>query len=189
LRRRWKELERMGLLQEAPGSEMPERLGEFRLLRRLGGGGMGVVYLAVQEPLGREVALKLVRPDQLFLPGLRERILREVQIIARLQHPGIVPIYTFGKAGGVPYFAMERVHGATLEELLSRLSGNRPEALDGPALGRALDQSMREQGDTPEALDEWLYAGSWEEVCLRIMRLVADALAHVHARGVLPAAA
>jgi serine/threonine protein kinase len=185
LRRRWKELERMGLLQEAPGSEMPERLGEFRLLRRLGGGGMGVVYLAVQEPLGREVALKLVRPDQLFLPGLRERFLREVQIVARLQHPGVVPIYTFGKAGGVPYFAMERVHGATLEELLNRLSGNRPEALDGPALGRALDQTMRKQGDTPEALDEWLYAGSWEEVCLRIMRLVADALAHVHARGVL----
>ncbi|TAJ22166.1 MAG: serine/threonine protein kinase, partial [Planctomycetota bacterium] len=183
LRRRWKELERMGLLEDAPGTEMPERLGEFRLLRRLGGGGMGVVYLAVQEPLGREVALKLVRPDQLFLPGLRERFLREVQIVARLQHPGIVPIYTFGKANGVPYFAMERVHGATFEEVLKSLENRRLDTLDGASLGRALVELMRAQGETPEPLDEWLYSGTWEQACLRIARLVADALAHVHARG------
>jgi serine/threonine protein kinase len=183
LRKRWAELARMGLLEQAPGLDMPERLGEFRILRRLGGGGMGVVYLAVQEPLGREVALKLVRPDQLFLPGLRERFLREVQIVARLQHPGIVPIYTFGKANGVPYFAMEHVHGATFEQLLNELAKTAPAQLSGAALGAALLRVLERDGGQREALDEWLYSGTWEEVCLRIVRLVADALAHVHARG------
>jgi serine/threonine-protein kinase len=57
------------------------------------------------------VALKLVRPEQLFFPGAREHFLREVAIIARLQHPGIVPVYTVGEEAGVPYCAMERVLG------------------------------------------------------------------------------
>ncbi|MFO0985345.1 MAG: hypothetical protein U1E76_27040 [Planctomycetota bacterium] len=64
-------LERMGMLPVAtPASEIPERLGEFRLLERLGAGGMGVVYLAEQESLGRRVALKLVRPELLYFPAL-----------------------------------------------------------------------------------------------------------------------
>jgi eukaryotic-like serine/threonine-protein kinase len=184
LRRRWRELERMGLLSDQPLPEIPERLGEFRIVRRLGGGGMGVVYLAVQESLGREVALKLVRPDQMVLSGARERFLREVQIVARLQHPGIVPIYTFGKANGIAYFAMERVRGASLEQALAVLKGREPATLEGADLGRALQAAMAED-ERGEALADGLYGGTWEQCVLRVFRFAAEALEHVHGRGVL----
>ena len=86
-----------------PTPAFPERLGDFRLLQRLGGGGMGVVYLARQESLGRTVALKLVRSEHLYFPGARERFRREVDAIAKLQHPGIVPVHAAGEDAGVPW--------------------------------------------------------------------------------------
>jgi serine/threonine protein kinase len=184
LRRRWRELERMGLLTDQPAPEIPERLGEFRIVRRLGGGGMGVVYLAIQESLGREVALKLVRPDQMLLSGARERFLREVQVIARLQHPGIVPIYTYGKANGIAYFAMERVRGASLEQVLGLLRGREPASLTARDMGRAVVAAL-DEAERDVALDEWLYTGTWEDACLKVFRLAAEALEHVHARKIL----
>ncbi|MCB9899568.1 MAG: hypothetical protein H6825_16295, partial [Planctomycetes bacterium] len=84
---------------------LPERVGGFRILGRLGGGGMGVVLRAEQEGLRREVALKLVRPDLLHFPGARERFRREIAAVARLAHPGIVPVYAGGEDGGIPFCA------------------------------------------------------------------------------------
>jgi serine/threonine-protein kinase len=72
---------------------------------------MGVVYRARQLSLDREVALKVIRPEQLLFPGVRERFQREVEIIARLQHEGIVQLYSFGEERGIPWFAMERIRG------------------------------------------------------------------------------
>jgi serine/threonine protein kinase len=94
LRARLRTLQVTGLVEgdsRAATTGPPERLGDFRLLRRLGSGGMGVVYLAEQESLGRRVALKLMRPEHLFFQGARERFEREGQVIARLSHPNIVP--------------------------------------------------------------------------------------------------
>src|SRR5262245_37069211 len=106
IRSRVRRLAEVGLLGAA-ASKPPERLGEFRLVRPLGEGGMGIVYVAEQPRLGREVALKIIRPEQVFFPGARLRFQREVETVAKLHHPGIVPIYTVGDEGGVPYFAME----------------------------------------------------------------------------------
>ena len=89
LRRRLGALSQVGLAGTDEDS-FPERLGEFALLERLGHGGMGVVYRAYQASLDREVALKLVRPDQLYFPGARARFRREVETIGALHHPGIV---------------------------------------------------------------------------------------------------
>jgi len=122
LRARIAQLGAFGLAGEQPADDVPERLGQFRLLARLGGGGMGVVYAAEQDGLQRRVALKLVRPGTMYFPGARERFRREVDVLARLQHPGIVPIYAGGEENGVPYLAMELVRGATLEEALAELS-------------------------------------------------------------------
>jgi hypothetical protein len=196
LRSRLATLQRAGLLdgpdggpdagRRAGGDAMPERLGEFRLLRRLGGGGMGVVYEAVQEPLGRTVALKLIRPEQLWFPESRERFRREVQLVARLQHPGIVPIYTVGEERGVPYFAMERLHGATLGEVLALVRDPRR----GRDMARALQRAAAvhaasEGGEAPQRAEGAVFEGSWADACARVAACVARALAHAHARDVL----
>ncbi len=168
---------------ETPSHEaaFPERLGDFRLLRRLGGGGMGVVYLAEQESLQRQVALKLIRPDQLYFPQARLRFSREIEAIARAQHPGIVPIYAVGSERGLPYFAMEWVPGATLAELIADLGDRDPASLSG----RDLASILATRVGRPEARVDELFSGGWTETCLRIVRRVAEALEHVHARGIL----
>src|SRR5262245_26165090 len=116
----------------------PERLGDFRLIDRLGHGGMGVVYRAEQTSLHREVALKLIRPEHLYFPGTRERFLREVQAVARLEHPGIVRVYTVGEESGIPFYAMEHIEGLTLDALLRELGGDRPDELTSADLDRLL---------------------------------------------------
>jgi len=95
-----------------------ERLGEFRLIRALDRGGMGVLYLAEQEPLGRAVALKVIRPDLLDSPVAAERFRREALAVAKLRHEGIVGVYALGEEAGVRYLAMELVPGKGLDEIL-----------------------------------------------------------------------
>ncbi|MEQ8768162.1 MAG: protein kinase, partial [Planctomycetota bacterium] len=166
---------------ETPSPDFPERLGDFRLRRRLGGGGMGVVYVAEQVSLRREVALKLIRPDQLYFPSARTRFAREIDAIARLQHPGVVPIYAVGEERGLPFFAMELVSGATLAELLSDLQHRLPSELSGCDLADALAKRLGRE----EARPGDLFSGDWTETCLRIGLHVAEALDHVHGRGIL----
>jgi tRNA A-37 threonylcarbamoyl transferase component Bud32 len=99
-----------------------ERLGEFRVIRRLDRGGMGVLYLAEQEPLGRAVALKVIRPDLLDSPVAAERFRREALAVAKLRHEGIVGVYALGEEAGVRYLAMELVPGKGLDEILQEAS-------------------------------------------------------------------
>ncbi|MCA8954114.1 MAG: serine/threonine protein kinase, partial [Planctomycetes bacterium] len=186
LRERLGHLEAIGLLHPPrDGDLMPERLGEFRLVRQIGRGGMGAVFVAEQESLRREVALKLVRPDQVIFGGTRERFRREVLAIARLQHPGIVPILTGGEAQGIPFYAMELVHGASLAEVLEELTGNAPSALDGTALRAALARAMAGKQDDAAIADAAAFHGAWVQVCCRLMLDVAEAVQHAHERGVL----
>ena len=184
LRARFEVLRAMGLgyaLEGSAPAAMPERLGDFRLIERLGGGGMGVVYRALQLSLGREVALKVVRPELCFFPGAQLRFQREVEAVARLKHPGIVPVYAVGHERGLPYFAMELVEGCTLADVLSALAGRDPATLGGQDLAAVL----RGRGIAPEASAASVFAGSWVDACLALARDVADALAHAHSRGIV----
>ncbi|MEZ6015068.1 MAG: bifunctional serine/threonine-protein kinase/formylglycine-generating enzyme family protein [Planctomycetota bacterium] len=99
--------------------ELPERLGEYRLVRKLGEGGMGAVYEARQEKLQRTVALKVLRTGS-FSPQALRRFEHEGAFLGRLAHPGIARIYDSGRAetphGSQPYFAMELVVGVPLTE-------------------------------------------------------------------------
>ncbi len=108
---------------------VPERIGSFRILRELGAGGMGVVYLAEQDHPRRRVALKVLLPG-VASPQAIKRFEREAQVLARLQHPGIAAIYEAGTAnwgrGPQPYFAMEHVEGRRLsEEVATQALGTR----------------------------------------------------------------
>ncbi len=96
-----------------------ERLGEFRLVRKLGEGGMGAVYLAIQESLGRKVALKVIRADRAGSFEAESRFRREIDAISALRHPSLVTIHGSGEAEGVRYFAMEYVPGRGFDELLA----------------------------------------------------------------------
>ncbi len=169
-------LESAGLLVSADASEpFPEELGDFRLLERLGGGGMGVVFRAQQRSLGREVALKLIRPEQLYFDGARERFRREVEAIARLSHPGIAAVFACGEERGVPYYAMELVDGVSLDDVLRRLRGRSPQSLSGRDFACAFSGPI----------DGELFQLPWLEACLELVRQVCAALEHAHSRGVV----
>jgi serine/threonine protein kinase len=179
-----------------PSVEFPEQLGEFRLLHRLGSGGMGVVYLAEQASLRRVVALKLVRSENLFHPGAHERFRREVEAIAKLAHPGIVPVYGAGEDAGIPWLAMEHVEGASLDQVVAHLAGRDPTRLSGADLRRAVTAIVaRRAADVPAvaartatpmpATASEPFEGTWSAACMRIARDVALALQHAHERGVL----
>ena len=92
----------------------------FRILRRLGSGGGGVVFLAEDPRLGRKVALKLPLPEALLTPDRRERFLREARAAAGLDHPNLVPIYEAGEVGPVCYIASAYCEGPTLGDWIRK---------------------------------------------------------------------
>ncbi len=101
--------------------------GEYSLQRELGRGGMGIVYLARDVQLDRDVAIKVLPAPLAALPASRERFLREARMAAGLSHPHIVPIHRVGEAGGLVFFVMTYVEGETLGERL-RARGPLPPA-------------------------------------------------------------
>ncbi|HUE69932.1 MAG TPA: tetratricopeptide repeat protein [Pirellulaceae bacterium] len=97
------------------------RLGDYRIVREIGRGGMGIVYEAVQESLGRKVALKVL-PKQLIGDDSRQaRFDREARAAARLHHTNIVPVFGVGQECGLHYYAMQYIHGLGLDEVLREL--------------------------------------------------------------------
>jgi eukaryotic-like serine/threonine-protein kinase len=139
----------------------PGTVGDCRLVREIGRGGMGVVYEAVQEPLGRRVAVKL-------LPAIgtaaRERFQREAQAAARLHHTNIVPVFAHGEQAGQSYYVRQLIPGVGVDRVLAaRAAGLTP----GPAPLAGL----------PPA--------AYYRAVARIGLQAADALAYAHAEGVL----
>src|SRR5262245_39136576 len=135
----------------------PGRIGEYRILRRIGEGGMGVVYEAEQQNPKRAVALKVIRGGAYVDEHAVRLFRREAQALARLKHPGIAAIYESGRTeDGQHFFAMELVRGETLTAYLKKRT----------TAGKPL---------TPEEVRERL--------CL--FRKVCEAVSYAHQRGVL----
>jgi serine/threonine-protein kinase len=107
----------------APGSELVDvsgqTLGDFHLLRKLGEGGMGQVYLAEQVSLKRRVALKLLRQELASNEVSRKRFEQEAKAVAKLTHANIVQVYAVGESQGLLYMALEYIDGRNLREYLS----------------------------------------------------------------------
>lgn len=100
-------------------AELAVKFPQLEILELIGKGGMGAVYKARQRQLDRVVALKILPPGIGDDPAFAERFAREAKALAKLNHPGIVTIYDFGRADGLFYFLMEFVDGATLRQLLN----------------------------------------------------------------------
>lgn len=96
------------------------KLGDYRLLRKLGRGGMGEVYLAEQETLRRQVALKILRPSLATDASYVRRFAYEARAAAKLTHANIVQIYEVGQSEGIHYIAQEYVPGQNLKQVLTR---------------------------------------------------------------------
>jgi WD40 repeat protein/serine/threonine protein kinase len=114
--------------------DSPPQLGEYRILRELARGGMGIVYEAVQESLGRHVALKVLPTHGLLSATHLERFRREARAAAKLHHTNIVPVFGVGEHEGVHYYAMQFIQGQSLDSVLHELNRLRaPERIDPKA--------------------------------------------------------
>src|SRR5690242_17594397 len=96
------------------------RIARFDIIGKLGEGGMGVVYEAVDSHLNRHLALKILPPDKIANPVRKQRFIHEAKTASALNHPNIVTIYDIGQADGFDYIAMELVPGKTLEDVIAR---------------------------------------------------------------------
>ena len=117
-----------------PVPEIGQLFGRYRILRRLGHGGMGVVYEAQEADSGRRVALKVIN-QKLGSPADRARFIREGRLAASINHPNCVYVFGTEEIEGTPVIAMEFVSGGTLQQRLSR---------EGPLpVGRAVDAILQ----------------------------------------------
>ena len=107
---------------------IPEKIGRYQVEDELGRGGMATVYRARDPIAERDVAIKVLPPEMLHDPQFKVRFEREAKVIARLEHPAIVPVYDFGEDQGLPYFVMRYMTGGSLSERLKESPLTIPEA-------------------------------------------------------------
>ncbi|MFP6694080.1 MAG: protein kinase [Pirellulales bacterium] len=103
-------------------SAMPEKMGDFLIVREIGRGGMGVVFEAEQTSLGRRVALKVFPQHAHLDTGRFARFEREAQTAAQLHHTNIVPVFGVGEYEGLHYYVMQYIHGVGLEQVIAQLA-------------------------------------------------------------------
>jgi serine/threonine-protein kinase len=138
---------------EPPGTTAPRQLGDYLLLREIGRGGMGVVYEAVQQSLGRHVALKVLPSSSLIAESHLERFRLEARSAARLHHSNIVPVFGVGEQAGVHYYAMQFIQGQGLDEVLEELKRMRA------AKSHASTPSGSPRADSAHAITNGLLTG------------------------------
>jgi serine/threonine protein kinase/tetratricopeptide (TPR) repeat protein len=144
-----------------PWGAAPERLGEYRILREVGRGGMGVVFEAEQESLGRRVALKVLAAPGLKDPRWLLRFRREARAAAQLHHTNIVPVFGVGESDGIQYYVMQFIPGLGLDAVLKevrRLRGMRTELAEGTGAAVAGDGTPPAT-DVARSLVRWRFAG------------------------------
>lgn len=107
------------IASDLAGDLLPRVLGDYELLTELGRGGMGVVYLARQQPIGRLVAVKMIRAGRLTDDADVQRLYNEARAAGRLSHPHLVAVHEVGEHDGQHYFSMDYIEGSSAAELLA----------------------------------------------------------------------
>jgi WD40 repeat protein/serine/threonine protein kinase len=155
-----------GDAQQTPAAKevLPlEQLGDFRIIREVGHGGMGIVYEAEQLSLGRHVALKVL-PNRMMLDAAQKRRFeREARAAAKLHHTNIVPVFGVGEQDGLPYYVMQIIQGVGLDRLLhelKRLQTRRAPTISFLGRGRRLARDDESVADIALALLNGKFPGT-----------------------------
>lgn len=154
-----------GSEEAEPARELDQTFGDFRLLREIARGGMGVVYLARQRSLDREVAVKVLPAHLTRTRKQIDRFQREAHSVARLKHPLIVPVHAIGQEGENHWFAMDFIQGRSLYDELQLLRG---------------EGSESERSTLPHPM-----SSEYLVTVVRIVQRVAEALDYAHEQGVV----
>ena len=163
-----------GWSKQTPTNSRLRHLGDFRVIRELGRGGMGIVYEAVQESLGRRVALKVLRDAAALDTRRLRRFQVEAQAAASLRHPHIVPVFATGSEDGIAYYAMEYIECRDLARIIGELRQCR-------STEATMVESRKVRPRKP-IFDPDL---TFERDVARLARQAAVALDHAHANDVL----
>jgi serine/threonine protein kinase len=174
----------------APAIDPTLPLGDFRILREVGRGGMGVVYEAEQLSLGRRVALKVLPFAWTLDPRQLRRFQNEARAVAHLHHTNIVPIYSVGRERGVHFYAMQFIEGQSLAAVIQELRqmAGRPGPARSGAAATALPEALA--GDTPGPTwailtTERTGRGEFFRAVARLGAQAAEALEYAHEQGVV----
>ncbi len=189
LRARLDHLERLGLVAGGESDAGPASVGPYRIADFLGQGGMGEVYLGIDDARGLRAAIKIgrvpmtARGAEGALARSRARFDREIRAVASLEHPGIVAIHDIGESEGRPWFAMEFVEGRTLARILDELRERRLayEELSVDLLREIVGAGASRADETAPSSWGTTYV---ETVCRWVIQ-VAEALGHAHAHAIV----
>ncbi len=171
------------------GSETPTALGDFKILRELGRGGMGIVYEAQQLSLGRRVALKVLSFASGLDPIRLQRFRNEAQAAAQLHHTHIVPVYAVGVDRGVHFYAMQLIDGRSLAQVIETLrQSKKSESGSGANTTESkLNSSTRNTfsgSETKSAASRSSRMAHHRNVAKMVIQ-AASGLAHAHMYGVV----
>ena len=131
--------------ERAGADPLPATLGDFRIVREVGRGGMGVVYEAEQISLGRRVALKVLPFAAMLDPRHLQRFHNEARAAAGLHHTNIVPVYGVGCERGIPYYAMQFIEGCTLADFIAGQRGAAPSVPTVPQVAQMTSATPRDK--------------------------------------------
>src|SRR5262245_33573160 len=118
VQRKWLSGYQVNQLLKGAGKDLA--IGPYRIVERIGEGGMGQVFKAIHPTMGRTVALKVIKKEKLSHPDAVRRFKKEIEVVGKLEHPNIVRAFDAGQEGGIHYFAMEYVDGIDLRKLIKQ---------------------------------------------------------------------
>jgi serine/threonine protein kinase len=160
-----------------------ERLGDFRIIREIGRGGMGIVFEAEQESLGRRVALKVLPRQALLEHQYLARFRREARIASQLHHTNIVQVYGVGEQEGFHYYVMQYVQGVGLDRVITSLRP--PESGASAPQDELLEKVLSHIAENPGARRPTPSDPAYHRFVAGVGAQVADALAYAHEMGTL----